>query len=170
MSRGAADADVRITLATPADLPLMIEFIRELAEYERLAHEVRATEALLREEMFGVRPVVEALIARVGDAPAGWALFFHNFSTFLTRKGVYLEDLYVRPQWRGRGIGRALLSALARLTLARGGARLEWVVLDWNEPAIRFYRSIGAIAMDEWTTFRVTGEALTRLADEAREP
>lgn len=142
----------------------MVELIRELAEFERLGSEVRATEEQLREAMFGPRPVVEAIIARVGDEPAGWALYFHNFSTILTRKGVYLEDLYVRPRWRGRGIGRALLAALARITVERGGARLEWVVLDWNEPAIRFYRGLGARAMDEWTTFRVTGDALSRLA------
>lgn len=144
----------------------MVELIRELADFERLGSEVRATEGQLREAMFGPRPVVEAIIARVGDEPAGWALYFHNFSTILTRKGVYLEDLYVRPRWRGRGIGRALLAALARITVERGGARLEWVVLDWNEAAIRFYRSLGARAMDEWTTFRVTGDALDRLAGE----
>jgi GNAT superfamily N-acetyltransferase len=144
----------------------MVELIRELAQFERLGSEVRATAEQLHEAMFGPRPVVEAIIARVGDEPAGWALYFHNFSTILTRKGVYLEDLYVRPRWRGRGIGRALLAALARITVERGGARLEWVVLDWNEPAIRFYRSLGARAMDEWTTFRVAGDALTRLAGE----
>jgi GNAT superfamily N-acetyltransferase len=167
VSGAAGSAALRIVPATPADIPLMLDFIRELAEYERLVHEVLATEALLRQEMFGARPVVEALIARVGDEPAGWVLFFHNFSTFLTRRGIYLEDLYVRPRWRGAGIGRALLTALARTTVDRGGGRLEWSVLDWNEPAIRFYHAIGAEAMDEWTTFRLSGDALTRLADEA---
>lgn len=144
----------------------MLEFIRELAEYERLGHEVKATAELLREEMFGERAVVEALIARIGDEPAGWALYFHNFSTFLTRRGIHLEDLYVRPRWRGHGIGRALLVALARTVIDRGGARLEWVVLDWNDPAINFYRSVGAEPMDAWRTFRVAGDALARLASE----
>ena len=165
MTDGAGTTALQIAPATPSDIPLMLAFIRELAEYEHLAHEVRATEELLREEMFGARPVVEALIARVGDEPAGWVLFFHNFSTFLTRRGIYLEDLYVRPRWRGAGIGRALLSTLARTTVDRGGGRLEWSVLDWNESAIRFYHAIGAEAMDQWTTFRLSGEALTRVAN-----
>ena len=155
---------VTITPATPDDVPQMMAFIRELAEYERLAHEVRGSEARLREEMFGERPVVEAIIARVGGEPAGWALFFHNFSTFLTRRGLYLEDLYVRPQFRGRGLGKRLLAELARIAVERQCGRLEWWVLDWNEDAIRFYRSLGAVAMDEWTVFRVTGPALETLA------
>ena len=158
---------VTITAATPDDVPLMMEFIRELAEYERLAHEVRGSEALLREEMFGERPVVEAIIARVGGAPAGWALYFHNFSTFLTRRGLYLEDLYVRPQFRGHGIGRGLLAELARIAVDRECGRLEWWVLDWNEDAIRFYRSLGAVAMNQWTVYRVAGPSLGKLAAEA---
>lgn len=157
--------DVTIRRATPDDIPVMLGFIRELAEYERLAHEVRGTEELLREEMFGERPVVEAIIARVGEEPAGWALYFHNFSTFLTRRGLYLEDLYVQPRWRGRGIGRTLLAELARIAVARRCGRLEWVVLDWNEPAIRFYRRLGAESLDDWTIFRLAGDALTRLAE-----
>ena len=156
--------EITIRAATPADVPLMMQFIRELAEYERLAHEARGSEAQLHEEMFGERPVVEAIIARVGEEPAGWALFFHNFSTFLTRRGLYLEDLYVRPRFRGRGLGRRLLGELARIAVERGCGRLEWWVLDWNEEAIRFYRSLGAVAMDEWTVYRVTGPALERLA------
>ena len=160
-------SDLSIRAATPDDVPLMMQFIRELAEFERLAHEVRGSEEELREEMFGARPVVEAIIARVGEEPAGWALFFHNFSTFLTRRGLYLEDLYVRPQFRGRGIGRRLLAELARLAVERRCGRLEWWVLDWNEDAIRFYRSLGAVAMDEWTVQRVTGAALEALAREA---
>ena len=161
-------AELSIRAATPADVPLMMQFIRELAEFERLAHEVQGTEEALREEMFGARPVVEAIIARVGEEPAGWALFFHNFSTFLTRRGLYLEDLYVRPDFRGRGIGRRLLAELARIAVERRCGRLEWWVLDWNEDAIRFYRSLGAIAMDEWTVHRMTGAALEALAREAR--
>ena len=159
--------EITVRAATPDDVPLMMQFIRELAEFERLAYEVEGSEALLREEMFGERPVVEAIIARVGGEPAGWALFFHNFSTFLTRRGLYLEDLFVRPRFRGRGLGRRLLVELARIAVERRCGRLEWWVLDWNEEAIRFYRSLGAVAMDEWTVYRVTGEALTRLAGEA---
>lgn len=162
--------EITIRAATPDDVPLMMQFIRELAEFERLAHEVEGSEALLREEMFGERPVVEAIIVRVGGEPAGWALFFHNFSTFLTRRGLYLEDLFVRPRFRGRGLGRRLLVELARIAVERKCGRLEWWVLDWNEDAIRFYRSLGAAAMDDWTVYRVTGEALTRLAGEAGTP
>ncbi|HEU0054223.1 MAG TPA: GNAT family N-acetyltransferase [Longimicrobium sp.] len=153
--------------ATEADAPLILAFIRELAEYERLAHEVVATEDGLRETLFGARAYAEVLIAEVDGAPAGFALFFHNYSTFLGRPGLYLEDLFVRPEHRGRGVGRALLAHLARTAVERGCGRLEWWVLDWNEAAIRFYRSLGARAMDEWTVFRLTGDALGRLADEA---
>ncbi|HUF28458.1 MAG TPA: GNAT family N-acetyltransferase [Gemmatimonadaceae bacterium] len=161
---------LRIDPATPVDVPLLVEFIRELAEYERLAHEVRAKEVLLHDALFGPRPVVEAIIARLGDEPAGWALYFHNFSTFLTRKGLYIEDLYVRPAKRGRGIGSRLLAELARIAIDRQCGRLEWTVLDWNEPAIRFYRSLGAEPMDGWTVHRVAGEPLRRLAAEVPEP
>jgi GNAT superfamily N-acetyltransferase len=150
--------------ATEDDVPIILSLIRELAEYERLSHEVVATEGLLRESLFGERRGAEVLIACCKGAPAGFALFFHSFSTFLGRPGIYLEDLYVKPEFRGRGIGRALLTHLARLAKERGCGRLEWAVLDWNEPAIKLYKSIGAVPMDEWTVYRVTGEALETLA------
>lgn len=160
---------VRIRPAAEADVPLILRFIRELAEYERLLHEVVATEARLRETLFGARPAAEVVIAEDADGePLGFALFFHNYSTFLAQPGLYLEDLYVRPEARGRGAGRALLAHLARLARERGCGRLEWWVLDWNESAIRFYRSLGAQPMDDWTVFRLTGPELDRLAAETR--
>ena len=149
--------------AVAADVPLILEFIRRLAEYERLAHEVAATEAGLRQWLFGDRPYAEVVIAEYDRQPVGFALFFHNFSTFLGRPGIYLEDLFVAPEHRGRGVGRALLRHLARLAVERGCGRLEWWVLDWNEDAIRFYRGVGAVPMEDWTVFRLTGEALERL-------
>ena len=152
--------------AVEDDVPLVLALIRELAEYERLAHEVSATEADIREALFGPAPGAEAVIAMVGERPAGFALYFHNFSTFAGKRGLYLEDLYVRPEHRGRGVGRRLLRHLARLARERGCRRFEWAVLDWNEPAVRFYRRIGAVPMDGWTVYRVTGDALDRLADE----
>jgi GNAT superfamily N-acetyltransferase len=155
---------LQITPATLADVPLVLRFIRELAEYEHLAHEVAATEELLAEQMFGEPRGAEAVIARDAGGPLGFALFFHNFSTFVGRRGLYLEDLYVRPEHRGRGVGRALLRHLAALAVERGCGRFEWAVLDWNETAIRFYRSLGARPMDDWTVFRLGGEALVRLA------
>jgi GNAT superfamily N-acetyltransferase len=157
-------ARAEIRPATEDDVPIILSLIRELAEYERLSHEVVATEGLLRESLFGERRGAEVLIACCKGAPAGFALFFHSFSTFLGRPGIYLEDLYVKPEFRGRGIGRALLAHLARLAKGRGCGRLEWAVLDWNEPAIKLYKSIGAVPMDEWTVYRVTGEALETLA------
>jgi GNAT superfamily N-acetyltransferase len=150
--------------ATPADLPLIAQFIRDLAEYERLAHEVRFDEAVLGDRLFGARPYAEVLIGEIDGAPQGFALFFHNFSTFEGKPGVYLEDLFVRPDARGSGLGKMLLAALAQIALERDCARLEWWVLDWNEPAIGFYKSLGAKPMDEWTTFRVEGDALSQLA------
>ncbi|MCX6597816.1 MAG: GNAT family N-acetyltransferase [Acidobacteria bacterium] len=153
-----------LRLAQPADVSLILHFIRGLAEYERLADSVVANEALLTETLFGARPYAEVIIAEWDGAPAGFALFFHNYSTFLARPGIYLEDLFVDPAHRGRGIGKALLVRLAHLAVERNCGRLEWSVLDWNEPAIGFYRSLGAIAMDEWTINRVTGEALAKLA------
>ena len=159
-------SDLIIREATIDDVPLILTFIKELAEYERLLHEVVATEESLREALFGERRAAEVVIGEHGGAPAGFALFFHNFSTFVGRPGLYLEDLYVRPAQRGKGFGRALLTHLARLAKRRGCGRLEWAVLDWNEPAIRFYRSLGAVAMDEWTVYRVAGDALDRLASE----
>lgn len=157
-------ARAEIRPATEDDVPIILSLIRELAEYERLSHEVVATEGLLRESLFGAWRGAEVLIACCKGAPAGFALFFHSFSTFLGRPGIYLEDLYVKPEFRGRGIGRALLTHLARLAKERGCGRLEWAVLDWNEPAIKLYKSIGAVPMDEWTVYRVTGEALETLA------
>lgn len=146
------------------DVPLIFSLIRELAEYEKLAHEVVATERQLQENLFGSRPQAEVVIAEWNGKPAGFALFFHNFSTFLGRRGLYLEDLYVRPEVRGKGIGRALLIHLARIAVERGCGRFEWAVLDWNEPARRFYESLGAKAVSEWDIFRVTGKALETLA------
>ena len=160
----------RLAPATARDVPVILELIRGLAEYERLAHEVVATEEGVRASLFGARPDAEVVIAWVGEEPAGFALFFHNYSTFLGRRGLALEDLFVRPAWRGRGLGRRLLAHLAALAIARGCGRFEWSVLDWNEGAIRFYRSVGARALDDWTTFRLTGEALDRLAAEAKHP
>ena len=145
-------------------MPLILTLIGELAEYERLSHEVVATEDSLQEWLFGDKPVAEVLIAERGAEAAGFALFFHSFSTFLGRPSIYLEDLYVRPAFRGRGMGKAMLVHLAKLAKERGCGRLEWSVLDWNEPSIRFYESLGAVAMDDWTVHRVTGEALDRLA------
>lgn len=169
MNRVQGPDRLRIEKATERDVPLILSFIKELAEYERLSHEVVATEEMLRASLFGERPMAEVLIAYTGEEAVGFALFFHNFSTFLGRPGIYLEDLYVQPRARGKGIGRALLSRLARLARERGCGRLEWAVLDWNEPAIRFYRNLGAVAMDEWTVFRATGESLARLAEAVSE-
>ncbi|MBM1170486.1 GNAT family N-acetyltransferase [Microvirga arabica] len=152
--------------ATESDAALIFRFIRELAEYERLAHEVDATEADIAKALFGPNPRVFADIAEWEGEPAGFALWFYNFSTFRGRHGIYLEDLFVRPELRSKGIGRALLRHLARRCVTEGLARLEWWVLDWNEPALKVYRSIGAMPMDEWTVQRVTGEALQRLAEE----
>ncbi|WP_218081166.1 GNAT family N-acetyltransferase [Anthocerotibacter panamensis] len=150
--------------AAPHDIPLILAFIRELATYERLAHEVKATEELLQESLFAAPSTVEVILAFYGEEPAGFAVVFPNFSTFLGRPGLYLEDLYVRPHLRGCGIGRALLTHLARLTQERGYGRLEWAALNWNEPALAFYRHLGATPLDDWIGFRLTGEALAQLA------
>ena len=150
--------------ATPADLPLIAQFIRDLAEYEKLSHEVRFDEARLGENLFGARPYAEVVIGEIDGAAQGFALFFHNFSTFEGRPGLYLEDLFVRPEARGSGLGKALLAHLAQLCSTRDCARLEWSVLDWNAPSIGFYQSLGAKLMDEWTVMRVDGDALTKLA------
>jgi GNAT superfamily N-acetyltransferase len=158
--------ELEIRAATEDDVPLLLSLIKELADYERLSHEVVATEEMLRDSLFGERRVAEALLGYLGDDPAGFALFFHNFSTFLGRPGIYLEDLYVRPEFRGAGVGRALLVHLAGLAKERGCGRLEWSVLDWNEPAIGFYRGIGASPVSGWTVYRLTGEALENLAAE----
>jgi len=155
---------LRIDPARPEDAALVVALVHELAEYERLLHEVRMTPDDVVRDLFGPRPYAEAVIAREGDEAVGFALWFHNYSTFAGRAGLYLEDLYVRPAFRGRGHGEALLRYLARLAIERGCARFEWAVLDWNAPAIAFYRKLGAVAMDDWTVQRVTGPALRALA------
>ena len=157
-----------IRFATIDDTPLVLTLIRGLAEYERLAQEAVATEEDIRESLFGARPAAEVLIAETGGEPAGFALFFHNYSTFLGRRGLYLEDLFVFPAFRGRGIGRALMARLAQIAVERNCGRFEWWVLDWNEPSIRFYESLGARAMSDWTVFRLTGAPLKQLASEGR--
>ena len=151
--------------ATPADVPVILRFIRELAAFEREPDAVEATEPMLQEALFGGQPAAEAVIAEDETGPLGFALFFHSFSTWAGRRGVYLEDLYVTPEARGRGVGGALLRHIAALAVARGCARFEWSVLDWNDDAIAFYRAMGAVGMDEWTVQRVSGAALRRLAD-----
>jgi GNAT superfamily N-acetyltransferase len=153
-----------IRAATIADVPTIARLIRDLAEYERLADQVVLNEERLRQHLFGPRPFAEVLLAEESGQVVGFALFFHNYSTFLGRPGIYLEDLFVEPAHRGKGHGKALLIALARLAVERGCGRLEWAVLNWNEPSIQFYRSLGATPMDEWTVYRLTGEALTSLA------
>lgn len=159
------NASLTIRPATEADVPTIRELIEGLAEYERLRHECRATDDRLRATLFGARPVAEVLMAEWQGRSAGFALFFHNYSTFLAQPGIYLEDLYVRPECRGRGIGRALLGQLARLAVARQCGRLEWSVLDWNVDAIRFYERLGARPQSDWTVYRVTNDALTALAN-----
>lgn len=154
----------RLEMATERDLPLILRFIRELAAYEKLADQVVATEEGLRQSFFGPRPAAEAVIAYAGDEGVGFAIYFQTFSTFLGRPGVYLEDLYVTPAWRGRGLGRRLLAHVARVAVERGYGRMEWSVLDWNELALGVYRRIGARPMDEWTVQRLTGAALRDLA------
>ena len=147
-----------------ADLPIILRLIRELAEYERAPDAVVATETGLREVLFGAKPSAEVLLALEESEPVGFAVYFHNFSTWLGRPGLYLEDLFVRPEKRGKGYGRALLERLAQIAKERGCGRMEWAVLDWNEPAIQFYRKLGAQPMDDWTVFRLTGEGIAKLA------
>jgi GNAT superfamily N-acetyltransferase len=159
---------IDIRPATPDDLPLIATLIRELAEYEKLAHEVRFDPAVLGKHLFGARPHAEVVIGEVDGVAQGFALFFHNFSTFEGRPGIYLEDLFVRPAARGAGLGKALLAHLAALAIERDCARLEWWVLDWNAPAIGFYRKLGARPMDEWTVMRVDGDALVTLGHQAQ--
>ena len=155
---------ISIRPATPADLDRIGQFIRDLAEYEKLAHEVRFDPAVLQAHLFGPTPRAEVVIGELDGAAQGFALFFHNFSTFEGRPGIYLEDLFVRPAARGSGLGKALLAHLAALAMARGCARFEWSVLDWNAPAIGFYESLGARPMGEWTVMRLDGAALAELA------
>jgi GNAT superfamily N-acetyltransferase len=153
----------QIRRAAEPDVPLIHAFIRKLAEYERLSHQVVSTEEQLRDALFGPRPVIETLLAFAGDEPAGFALYFETYSTFRGRRGIYLEDLFVEPSHRGRGIGAGLLAAVARLALERGGW-LQWLVLDWNQPAIEFYKRLGAGRVEEWNSYRLDGDALARLA------
>lgn len=161
-----AAAAFRLRPATADDVPLILTLIRELAEFERLLHEVTATEAGMHAQLFGPRPNAEVILAEetATGAPAGLALFFHNFSTFLAKPGIYLEDLYVRPAFRGHGLGRALLERLAQIAVERDCGRFEWAVLDWNEGAIGFYKKLGARVLDDWRICRVTGDALRTLA------
>jgi GNAT superfamily N-acetyltransferase len=155
--------NIVVRSATPTDASLILDFIRALATYEKLAHVVVATEETVRETLFGARPAAEALIAELDGTPAGFAVFFHNYSTFLSRPGIYLEDLFVKPELRRHGVGRALFSRVAKLAVERRCGRFEWSVIDWNEPAIAFYKSLGAEPVSEWTIFRLTGEALARV-------
>jgi GNAT superfamily N-acetyltransferase len=155
---------IAIVPAAPADVPLILKMIRGLAEYERLSDQAVATEASIRASLFGPRPYAEVVLAYSGTTAVGFALFFHNFSTFLGRPGLYLEDLFVVPEWRGRGVGRRLLTHLAAIAVERGCGRFEWAVLDWNESAIGFYKRLGAEMLDDWRICRLTGEALDRAA------
>jgi GNAT superfamily N-acetyltransferase len=155
---------VRIAAASESDVPVILELIRSLADYEQLAHEVVATADSVRESLFGAHPAAEVVIAYLDQEPVGFAVWFQNYSTFLGRAGLYLEDLFVKPERRGQGIGRTLLAHVAAVAIARDAGRMEWSVLDWNTPAIGFYRAIGAVPMDEWTVYRLTGDALKRLA------
>jgi GNAT superfamily N-acetyltransferase len=157
-------SEIGIEAATERDVALVLALIKALADYERLADEVVATEAALRESLFGDRPDAEVAIARAGTEAVGFAVWFHSYSTFLGRRGLYLEDLFVVPSWRGRGVGRRLLQYVARVAVERNCGRMEWSVLDWNAPAVGFYQRLGSRPMDEWTVHRLTGDALTRLA------
>jgi GNAT superfamily N-acetyltransferase len=156
--------DFEIRAARVADVPIILELIRDLATYERAPNEVRATEEQLIDVLFGEKPAAEVLLAFENETPIGFAVFFHNFSTWLGRPGLYLEDLFVKPEARGKGYGRALLVDLARIARDRGCGRMEWAVLDWNDPAIQFYRRLGAKPMEEWTVFRLTRDGIAELA------
>jgi GNAT superfamily N-acetyltransferase len=156
--------DFEIRAATESDVPLILSFINKLAAYERLSQEVVATEEILRRTLFGMRRTAEVAIGYSGDQAVGFVLFFHNYSTFVGKPGLYIEDLYVDEAYRRRGFGRALFLHVARLAKERQCGRLEWAVLDWNEPAIEFYKKLGAVSMNDWTVFRVTGETLDKLA------
>ena len=156
--------DFQIRNGTERDIPLILQMIKGLAEYENLSDQVIATEDGLRESLFGAHPAAEVVIGYAGQQAAGFALFVHNYSTFLGQRGLYLEDLFVFPEWRGKGLGRQLLAYLARIAVERGCGRMEWSVLDWNEQAMRVYRGIGATPLDDWTICRITGDALRRLA------
>lgn len=155
---------IQIAPATEADTPVILELIRGLADYEKLAHQVTANEQQLRRTLFGSQPAAEVLIAHHGPECAGFALYFQNYSTFLAQPGIYLEDLFVKPHLRGMGVGFALLSRLASIAVQRGCGRMEWEVLDWNEPSIGFYKKLGAVPLDDWTRYRLTGDELAKLA------
>jgi GNAT superfamily N-acetyltransferase len=160
----ANETSLAIRPAAEADIPLVLMFIRGLAEYEHLSHLVTATEETLRDALFGARPGAEVLLAFEAQTPVGFAVFFHNFSTFLGRRGLWLEDIYIDPAFRRKGYGRALLLHVARIAHERGCGRFEWSALDWNTPAIDFYKGLGAVPLDDWTIFRATGEALEKMA------
>jgi len=164
MRSSTAVPGFHIRSATKADVPIVLSFIKKLADYERLSHEVTATEEVLRKTLFGRKSTAEVAIGYLNKEPVGFVLFFHNYSTFLGRPGLYIEDLFVDESFRRRGFGRALLLYVARLAEERDCGRLEWAVLDWNEPAVAFYKKLGAVPMSEWTVFRVTGEGLSHLA------
>ena len=164
MASSTTNPGFQICSATKSDVPIILSFIKKLADYERLSHEVVATEESLRETLFGPQPTAEVAIGYCKEEPVGFVLFFHNYSTFLGRPGIYIEDLFVDEAYRRRGFARALLLHVARLAKERGCGRLEWSVLDWNEPAVDFYKKLGAVPMSEWTVFRVTGQSLDRLA------
>lgn len=168
MTNSTGIADFTIKPATKKDVPVILTFIKKLADYERLSHEVVATEELLQRTLFGQHRTAEVAIGYFRSEPIAFVLFFHNFSTFLGRPGIYIEDLFVDESFRRRGFGGALLTHVAKLAATRDCGRLEWSVLDWNEPAINFYRKLGAVPMKEWTVFRITGENLRRLADRDR--
>jgi GNAT superfamily N-acetyltransferase len=155
--------EIRVARAEESQIPLILSFIRKLAEYERLSHKVTVDEELLRKSLFGPKPAAEVVIAYWGEEAAGFAVYFHNFSTFAGRPGIYLEDLFVEPAFRGKGIGKSLLVYLAKLAQERGCARLDWSVLDWNEPAKSFYRKLGAEPLEDWTTYRLSGAELKNL-------
>ncbi len=161
------ESEVAITPATEHDVPVILQLITALAEYEHLAHEVQATEDGLRASLFGPRPAAEVVIARLDGAPVGFAVYFHNYSTFVGRPGLYMEDLFVLPEHRRRGIGRKLLAHVAAVAVERNCGRMEWAVLDWNTTAIHVYRAVAARSMDEWTVFRLTGDELRQLAQKA---
>lgn len=169
MSRSTSAGDLHVRAARPEDAPLLVALIRELAEYEKAPDAAIATEDQIRATLFGPEGRAEALLAYEGSEPIGYAVFFHNYSTWLGRAGLYLEDLFVRPESRGRGHGRRLLAHVAAIAVQRECRRMDWAVLDWNEPAIGFYRALGAVPMDEWTVYRLRGDSLVALAEEARD-
>jgi GNAT superfamily N-acetyltransferase len=160
------DSEITFHFASEEDVPIIFNFIQSLAEYEKLTQFVTATESLLRSTLFGEKKIAEVIIANYKNEPVGFALFFHNYSTFVGKPGIYLEDLFVKPDLRGKGIGKLLLSFLGKLAIERDCGRIEWAVLDWNEPSINFYKNLGAKPMDEWTIFRVSGDQITALANE----